>query len=404
MDLQWAFSLKLCERTMPIQPTVFSQLAHFLPLHSFRQCVERYNGNHKVQRFTCMDQFLCMAFAQLTYRESLRDIETCLRTMQPKLYHMGIRGRVARSTLADANESRDWRIYADFAQALIAQARTLYQNESLAVDLEAAAYALDATTIDLCLALFPWAHFHKTKAAVKLHTLLNLRGNIPEFVCISEGNVHDVNVLDVLVAMAGAFYIMDRGYVDFARLHRLHVAGAFFVTRAKQRMLYKRQCSRPVDKASGLRSDQTILLAGKKTAASYPAPLRRIHYKDPETGKDFVFLCNNFTLGALDVARLYKARWQVELFFKWIKQHLRIKAFYGTSENAVKTQVWIAVSIYVLVAIVKKRLHLDHSLYTILQIFSITLFEKKPILQVFSENECTINETDDEKQLLLLGF
>jgi len=351
-----------------------------------------------------MDQFLCMAFAQLTGRESLRDIETCLRAMQPKLYHMGIRGRVSRSTLADANENRDWRIYADFAHVLIQQARSLYHNESFGVELEGAAYALDSTTIDLCLALFPWAHFRSTKAAVKLHTLLNLRGNIPEFICISEGNVHDVNVLDVLVAAPGAFYIMDRGYVDFARLYRLTQAGAFFVTRAKQGFLFRRRYSHPVDKGGGVLCDQTILLSGRRTCAYYPAPLRRIVYTDPETGKDFVFFTNHFTLSALDIARLYKARWQVELFFKWSKQHLRIQSFYGTSENAVKTQIWIAVSVYVLVAILKKRLELKQSLYTILQIFSLTLFEKKPILQVFADADYTFDEEGDEKQLILLGF
>jgi transposase len=351
-----------------------------------------------------MDQFLCMAFAQLTCRESLRDIETCLRIMHTKLYHMGIRGRVARSTLADANENRDWRIHADFAQTLIAQARKLYQHESFGVELDAAAYALDSTTIDLCLALFPWAHFRETKAAVKLHTLLNLRGSIPEFITVSEGNVHDVNVLDVLVAMAGAFYVMDRGYVDFARLHALHQAGAFFVTRAKHGMRFKRRYSHPVEKASGLRFDQTIVLCGVKTARAYPDALRRVGYVDLETGKEFVFLTNPFLLPALDVARLYKARWKVELFFKWIKQHLRIKSFYWTSENAVKTQVWIAVSVYVLVAIVKKKHRLEHSLYAILQILSLTLFEKKPILQVFSDSCYTLNKMDDEKQLFLLGF
>jgi len=317
---------------------------------------------------------------------------------------MGIRGRVARSTLADANEKRDWRIYADFANVLISQARGLYQNESFGVELEGAAYALDSTTIDLCLALFPWAHFRSTKAAVKLHTLLNLRGNIPEFICISEGNVHDVNILDTLVAVPGAFYIMDRGYVDFARLYRLSQAGAFYVTRAKQGFLFRRRYSHPVEKGAGVLCDQTVLLFGKKTRSFYPVPLRRIVYKDPETGKDFVFLTNHFTLPALDIARLYKARWQVELFFKWIKQHLRIQSFYGTSENAVKTQVWIAVSIYVLVAIVKKKLCLTHRLYTILQIFSPTLFEKKPILRVFSETDYTFHEESDEKQLILLGF
>ena len=368
---------------MPIEPTVFSQVMSFLPKHSFRQCVVRYNGNRKVQRFTCMDQFLCMAFAQLTYRESLRDIETCLRVMQSKLYHMGIRGRIARSTLADANENRDWRIYADFAQILIAQARKLYQNEDFGVDLEETVYALDSTTIDLCLSLFPWARFRKAKGAVKLHTLLNLRGNIPEFIYISDGKMHDVNVLDILVIQPGAFYVMDRGYVDFARLHEIHMSQAFFVTRAKRRMAYKRRYSRPVDKTTGLRFDQTIVFTGSKSYKAYPDPLRLVGFVAPDTGKKLVFLANNFTLPAIDITRLFKSRWQVELFFKWIKQHLRIKAFYGTSENAVKSQIWIAVSVYVLVAIIKKQLKLDQSLYTILQILSIALFEKRPFYRCF---------------------
>jgi len=389
---------------MPIEPTVFSQVMRFLPHNEFHRCVARYRGGGKARSFTCMDQFLCLAFAQLTYRESLRDIETCLRAMQPKLYHMGIRGRVSRSTLAEANESRDWRIYADFAQALIAQARPLYQNEGFGVELENAAYALDSTTIDLCLSLFPWARFRKTKGAVKLHTLLNLRGNIPEFVHISPGRVHDVNALDMLAVQPGAFYVMDRGYLDFARLYSLHDARAFFVTRAKRRMLHRRRCSRPADKASGLRSDQTIALAGRAAGKAYPAPLRRVSYADPETGKRLVFLTNDFSLPALAIAKLYKARWQVELFFKWIKQHLRIKAFYGTSENAVKTQVWVAVSVYVLVAVIKKRLGLAHSLYTILQILSIALFEKKPILQVFSERENTFLDDPPPNCLPLLDL
>jgi hypothetical protein len=384
---------------MPIEPTVFSQVMEFLPQPVFRRCIERYRGNHKVQRFSCSDQLLCMAFAQLTYRESLRDIETCLRTMQTKLYHMGIRGRIARSTLADANENRDWRIYADFAQALIGIARPLYLGDGFGVDLDATAYALDSTTIDLCLSLFPWARFRRTKAAVKLHTLLNLRGSIPEFIHISDGKLHDVNMLDILVAQPGAFYIMDRGYVDFSRLYALKQASAFFVTRAKRRMQCKRRYSRVVDKLTGLRCDQTIVLTGTNTSDDYPEPLRRIRYVDLETKKSFVFLTNEFTLPALIIAQLYKARWRVELFFKWIKQHLRIKAFYGTSENAVKTQVWIAMSVYVLVAIMKKRLGLSQSLYTILQILSVTLFEKRPILQVFSEHQDTFDEGDFCKQL-----
>ena len=389
---------------MPIEPTVFSQIMNFLPHNSFHRCVARYQGERKVQSFTCMDQFLCLAFAQLTYRESLRDIVTCLRVMQPKLYHMGFRGRIARSTLADANENRDWRIYADFAQILIARARPLYQNESFGVELDNVAYALDSTTIDLCLSLFPWAHFRKTKGAIKLHTLLNLRGNIPEFIHISTGKMHDVNVLDLILPQPGAFYIMDRGYVDFARLYTMHMAQAFFVTRAKRRMTYKRRYSHMVDKNTGLRCDQTIAFSGAASAKSYPIPLRRICYVDPITGKRLVFLTNNFTLAALDIARLYKSRWNVELFFKWIKQHLRIKAFYGTSENAVKTQVWTAVSVYALVAIVKKQLGLDHSLYTILQILSISLFEKKPILQVFAEYKYTFPDMPKPKQLNLFDL
>jgi FOG: Transposase and inactivated derivatives len=389
---------------MPIEPTVFSQIMNFLPHNSFHRCVARYKGERKVQSFSCMDQFLCLSFAQLTYRESLRDIETCLRVMQTKLYHMGFRGRIARSTLADANENRDWRIYADFAQVLIAQARPLYQNESFGIELDNTAYALDSTTIDLCLSLFPWAHFRKTKGAVKLHTLLNLRGNIPEFIHISTGKMHDVNVLDILATQPGAFYIMDRGYVDFARLYTMHMAQAFFVTRAKRRITYKRRYSRMVDKSTGLRCDQTIALSGATSVKSYSLPLRRICYIDPITKKRLVFLTNNFTLPAIDIARLYKARWNVELFFKWIKQHLRIKAFFGTSENAVKTQVWTAVSVYVLVAIIKKQLGLEHSLYTILQILSISLFEKKPILQVFSEHKYTFPDEAKSKQLKLFDL
>ena len=389
---------------MPIEPTVFAQVMDFLPMHAFRRCVERYQGNHKVQSFKCLDQFLCMAFAQLTYRESLRDIETCLRVMQSKLYHMGIRGRIARSTLADANENRDWRIYADFAQVLIAMARPLYLNEDFGVDLDATAYALDSSTIDLCLSLFPWARFRRAKGAIKLHTLLNLRGSIPEFIHISDGKLHDVNVLDLLLVQPGAFYIMDRGYVDFARLYAVQQSQGFFVTRGKRRLQCQRRYSRPVDKNTGLRCDQTIVLTGAHSTTDYPEPLRRIGYVDLDTGKRFVFLTNDFTLSALDIALLYKARWRVELFFKWLKQHLRIKAFYGTSENAVKTQVWIAASAYVLVAIIKKRLGLPHSLYTILQILSLTLFEKRPILQVFSEHQDAIQECADVNQLELFDL
>jgi transposase len=383
---------------------IFSQLMEFLPTYEYNKCVQRYRGNHRVRTFSCYDQFLCMAFGQLTYRESLRDIVTCLDVLKPKLFHIGIRGKVSRSTLADANENRDWRIYADFAQVLIAQARALYADDDFGVELDNTVYALDAGTIDLCLSLFPWARFRKTKGAVKLHTLLNLRGNIPEFIHISDGKLHDVNVLDIMIPEAGSIYVMDRGYVDFKRLYALHRAMAFFVTRAKRNFQCKRRYSRPIDKKTGLRCDQTLVLTGVYSKKDYPETLRRIVYRDAETGKRFVFLTNNFALPALTVAQLYKARWQVELFFKWIKQHLRIKAFYGTSENAVKAQIWIAVCVYVLVAIVKKRLGLDHSLYTILQILSVGLFEKTPILQAFSQNDLT-NKTDECcNQLELFNF
>ena len=381
--------------------TIFAQVMDFLPLSEFRASVARYQGEYKVRGFSCLDQFLCLAFAQLTYRESLRDIETCLRAMQPKLYHMGIRGRVARSTLADANETRDWRIYADFAQVLMAIAKPLYATEPFGVDLAATVYAFDSTTIDLCLALFPWARFRQTKGAIKLHTLLDLRGNLPEVVYISDGKLHDVKALDVLVLLPGAYYVLDRGYLDFARLFRFQQAGAFFVTRAKANLQCARRYSHPVDKTTGLRCDQTIVLTGSKTATLYPLPLRRIRYTDPETGKRLVFLTNDFTLPALTIAQLYKARWQVELFFKWIKQHLRIKAFYGTSANAVKTQVWVAISVYVLVAIVKKRLALPQSLYAILQVLSVTLFENVPIYQALTQIPDTLATDEGCNQLLL---
>jgi len=335
---------------------VFAQLLDFLPRHAFDKCVRRYRGNYRTRDFSCRDQFLAMAFAQLTYRESLRDIEICLRSVQTKLYHMGFRGRIARSTLADANRRRDWRIYADFAQTLIHRARRLYVNEPLGVDLKGTAYALDSTTIDLCLSLFPWATFRRRKGAIKLHTLLDLRGNIPCFIRVSQGKLHDVNILDELPIEPGAFYIMDKAYLDYARLYRLHQQAAFFLTRAKKNLDYKRLKSHPIDKATGLRSDQTIVLAGVKSSRSYPEPLRKIRYFDVATDKRFVFLTNNFVLPALTIAQLYKSRWQIELFFKWIKQHLRIKAFYGTSPCAVRTQVWIAICVYVLVAIVKKEL------------------------------------------------
>ena len=382
--------------------TIFAQVMEFLPMPAFRKCVARHDGDRNVRSFTCLDQFLCMAFAQLTYRESLRDIETCLRAMRSKLYHMGIRGKVSRSTLADANEQRDWRIFAEFAQVLIATARELYAGEDFGVQIESTVYALDSTTIDLCLALFPWAQFRKTKAAVKMHTLLNLRGSIPEFVHISDGKMHDVNVLDLLIPEPGACYIMDRGYIDFARLHQLHLAGAFFVTRAKQNLRCRRRYSRPVDKSTGLGSDQTVMLTVAASAKDFPDPLRRVRFTDPETGKRLTFLSNHMGLPALVVAELYKARWRVELFFKWIKQHLRIKAFYGTSDNAVRTQIWTAVSVYVLVAIIRKRLQVHGSLYTMLQIMSIAAFEKIPISQALSQHEQDVIPDDSEKQLWLL--
>jgi hypothetical protein len=369
---------------MPTGRTVCAQLMELTPRRAFERCVARYPSQRRLRTFTCYDQFLCLAFAQLTYRESLRDIETCLRALQPKLHHAGLRGRVSRSTLADANETRDWRIYGDFAQILIHRARALYSTEPFAVDLAQTAYAFDATTIDLCLALFPWARFRRTKATVKLHTLLDLRGPIPTVVAITDGKAADVTLLDTLVFEPGALYILDRGYTDFARLYRITEALAFFVIRGKRGLDYARRASRPVDKATGLRSDQTIVLCGPKTATLYPAPLRRITYIDGETQRRFVFLTNNFTLPALQIAQLYKCRWQVELFFKWIKQHLRIKAFYGTSANAVKTQVRTAVSVYVLVAILKKELRLDHSLYELLQILSVTLFDRVPIHQALA--------------------
>lgn len=368
--------------------TIFAQLMDFLPLVEFRRSVERYQGDYKVQRFSSLDQFLALAFAQLTYRESLRDIEACLRAQQSKLYHMGFRGRISRATLAYANEHRDWRIFADFARGLIHTARALYHDEPFGVELAEAVYAFDSTTIDLCLTLFPWAQFRRRKSAVKIHTLLDLRGAIPASVYVTGGQVHDVNLLDELLPEPGAFYLLDRGYLDFARLYVFTQAFAFFVTRAKHNTQFCRRLSHPVDRATGLRSDQTILLTGPKTARLYPDPLRRIHYFDAEKNVRLIFLTNNFLLPALTIAQLYRARWQVELFFRWIKQHLRLKAFYGTSENAVKTQVWVAIAVYVLVAILKKRLGLELSLYKILQILSITLFEKTPILQgLFNFND-----------------
>ena len=384
--------------------TVFSQLISFLPDREFRRCVERYQGDSRVRGLTCWDQYLAMAFAQLTYRESLRDIEACLRALQGKLYHLGFRGQVARSTLADANESRDWRIFADFAHRLIATARGLYVREPMGVDLEQSLYALDSTTIDLCLALFPWARFRQHKAAVKMHTQLDLRGNIPTFIRVTDGKVHDVNMLDEILPEAGAFYVMDRGYIDFERLFVMTLSSAFFVVRTKSNVLLQRRYSHAVDKSTGVRSDQTVILSSFESASAYPDPLRRVSYYDAETNKRLKFLTNNFTLPAPTIAQIYKQRWQVELFFKWIKQHLRIKAFFGTSEHAVKTQIWIAVSVYVLVAILRKRLGLEASLYQILQILSLTLFEKTPILQALQGIDCENDLGDIGNQLNLFDL
>jgi hypothetical protein len=381
--------------------TLFAQLMDFLPWSTFARLVVRYDGDRRVRTLTCAEQYRAMAFAQLTYRESLRDIETCLAAQASKLYHMGFREPVRRSTLADANETRDWRIYAELAQRLIAQARRLYAGDSLGLDLDNTVYALDSTTIDLCLSVFPWAHFRTTKAAVKLHTLLDLRGNIPSFIHVSDGKLHDVNVLDLLLAEPGAIYVMDRGYVDFARLNVLHQASAFFITRAKSNMQARRLYSAPSDRSNGIICDQTIALTGIHTSQLYPQHLRRIRFKDADTGKTLVFITNQRTLPAATICALYKCRWQVELFFKWIKQHLRIKRFYGNSENAVKTQIWIAVSVYVLVAIVKKRLDLDASLYTLLQILSLTLFEKIPIPQALSKQQPSPGHEHDGNQLNL---
>jgi transposase len=383
---------------------VFSQLIDFLPKHQFDKCVRRYRGNYRIKTFSCFDQYLCMAFAQITYRQSLRDIETCLRAMKPKLYHCGIRGKVSRNTLAKANENRDWRIYADFAQVLINIARKLYAEEDFAVQLQQAAYALDSTTIDLCLSLFPWAKFRKHKAAVKVHTLMDLRGSIPCFIRITGGKVHDVNILDELVLEPGAFYIMDRGYLDFARLYTFTQNLSSFVTRAKSNFNYSRLYYRQVDKSTGLRCDQTIRLNGFYASQDYPAVLRRISYFDIETNKRFVFLTNNFALPALTIARLYKCRWQIEIFFKWIKQYLRIKTFFGNTENAVKTQIWIAISVYVLVAIVKKELKIKLSLGEILQILSIVLFEKVLITQVLTKNLSQKESFQFHNQLLLFDL
>ncbi len=382
-------------------PLVFTQVMDSMPLKTFQRCVERYQGNFSVKQFTCMDQFRIMAFAQLAYRESLRDIEACLRAQNNKLYHMGIRSKVSRSTLAEANEMRDWRIYADFAHYLIGIARKLYHKEPLAVELKNTVYALDATTIDLCLSLFPWAHFRETKGAVRLHTLLDLRGNIPSFIHISDGKLHEVNVLDIIPLEAGAFYIMDRGFLDFSRLHTITRASAFFVIRAKSNLKSRRLYSHPVDKSIGVVCDQSILLTVPKSVGDYPDKLRRVRYYDAETDKTLVFLTNNFLLPAITIAQLYKQRWQVELFFKWIKQNLRIKSFYGTSENAVKTQIWIAVSVYLIVAIIKKRLNLQESLYTILQVLSVSLFERTSMFRLLTFYDYTNDMDINHNQLNL---
>ncbi len=384
--------------------TIFAQVMDHLPIHEFQKCVVRYRGNHNWRGFSCWDQFLCLGFAQLTYRESLRHIEACLRSVQSKLYHLGFRGRVSRSTLADANETHDWRIYADFAQVLIHMVRPMYAGESLGYDLDNTVYALDSTTIDLCLSMFPWARFRHRKGAVKMHTLLDVRGSIPTFIEVSDGKVHAVNILDQIVPEAGSFYVMDRGYLDFERLHTFHTSGAFFVIRSKSGVVLKRRYSHAVDPSTGVRSDQTVVLASGASSKHYPDALRRIRYHDDEHDLTLVFLANNFDLPALTIAQLYKSRWKVELFFKWIKQHLRIKVFYGTSENAVKTQIWIAVAIYVLVAILKKRHALQPSLFQILQVLSVTLFEKVPILRAFGEMESQEKYDGFSNQLSLLDL
>jgi hypothetical protein len=398
----WSLSFLLAQGvTVNTGKTIFSQIMDYLPLHEFRKCVRRYHGHYKVQTFSCLDQYLCMAFAQLTYRESLRDIEACLRSMQNKLYHMGIRGKVSRSTIADANERRDWRIYADFAQVLIDQARRLYATDEFGLELEETVYALDSTTIDLCLSLFPWARFQRRKAAIKLHTVLDLRGSIPISIKITDARVYDLCILDELIPEPGSFYIMDRGFLDFARLYTLNVFKAYFVIRARSNLQFRRIYSHPVDQATGLRCDQTIALTGINSSRYYPENLRRVRIFDAFRQKHLTFLSNNFILPPAIIAELYRCRWQIELFFRWIKQHLRIKSFYGTSENAVKTQIWIAISVYVLVAIIKKRLNLEMSLYTFLQILSVTAFEKMSILQVLREFSDTEYPCDSSKQLEL---
>src|SRR3989304_4194784 len=389
---------------MNTMTTVFAQLMYFLPMYELRKCVQRYGGNYKVRSFSCLDQFLCMAFAQLSYRESLRDIEACLRSRQTKLYHMGIHGKVSRSTLADANENRDWRIYADFAQVLIHIARSLYVNDKFGVELDQTVYALDSTTIDLCLSLFPWARFRKSKGAIKMHTVLDLRGNIPVFARVTDGSVHDVNILDDLITEIGAFYVLDKGYIDFERLYNLNNNSAYFVTRAKSNFQFKRIYSHQVDKSLGLICDQSILLKGFYPSKDYPEKLRRIKYFDFQNNRRLVFLTNNFCLPAMTIANLFKQRWQIELFFKWIKQNLKIKSFYGNTPNAVKTQVCIAISVYVLLAIIKKKLKIEHSLYTFLQLISISIFEKTPIISLFSDSSY-INEIDyNSNQLSLFNL
>ena len=384
--------------------TVLTEIMSYLPRHSFRKCVNKYQGNYKVRSFSCWEQFLVMAFAQLTYRESLRDIETCLRAMQNKLHHIGIQSNISRSTLADANEKRDYRIYADFALILINEAKELYKDEKLFGELNATIYALDSTTIDLCLSLFPWAKFRSTKSAIKIHTLLNLQNNIPAFINITDGSVHDVNILDELITEIGAFYIIDRGYTDFERLYRLNIGNAFFVTRAKSNLQFKRIYSHQVDKSLGLICDQSISLTGFYTSKDYPDKLRRIKYFDSENNRKLTFITNNFYLSAITIANLYKQRWQIELFFKWIKQNLKIKSFYGNSFNAVKTQIWIAISVYVLLAIIRKKLRIEHSLYTFLQVVSISIFEKVPIISMFSENNYTNDTIYSDNQLFLFNL
>ena len=384
--------------------TVFAQIMAFLPMHEFRKCVRRYRGDYKIKRFSCFDQFLCLAFAQLTYRESLRDIVSCLRTMKNRLYHMGIRSKVSRNNLAHANERRDWRIYADFAHVLITEARTLYRDEDIGLDLQNTIYAFDSTTIDLCLSLFPWAFFRKRKGAIKLHTLLDLRGSIPSFIHITEGKTHDVRILDVLPIEPGSFYILDRGYLDYSRLYTLHQGRAFFVTRAKSNLQSRRLRSRAVDKTMDLTSDQTIALTDPKSKTDYPEHLRRVRFYDRENDRYLTFLTNNFFQPALTIAKLYKLRWQVELFFRWIKQNLRIKSFYGTSENAVRTQIWVAIAIYALVAIIRKRIDLKPPLYNILQILSVTAFEKVPLNQLLTETDDHDSLAADCNQLVLFNL